>query len=315
MIRTLVFWTILILLAGGGYTLFGILTFEPERPAPLQFDSVETLMAKNQEAAKAKAGGVDTTLSPADEARKMKAVSEVQQVVAQYEGTIPTLPAAAAPVVQVITEYTRTGALPPRYVDAPGRATTYQFDGGNSMNTIDNPGPLMNCEGLVGLGLNPDASQPATVLIGNEEANSLTCTANAVNAETIRLFLGGPGDDQITNAGAASLMAPGSGNDKMQQGSGAALVYLEEGWGNDSLAVDCTTAAIDQTRLPPDLSYPWHFAFRHFIIFSPRIAQGDITWDPTDNILKNIRTGDTLTTTGKCVNLIFLYPSAADMKP
>lgn len=315
MIRTLVFWAILIFLAGGAYTLFGILTFEPERPPPLQFDSVETLIARNQDEAKAKAGGVDTTLSPADEQRKMKAVTEVQQVVAEYEAVTPTLPVPAVPIMQVLTEYTRTGALPPRFVDAPDRATQYQFDGSNVMNTIDNPGPLMNCEGNVGLGLNPEATVPATILIGNETANSLTCTAAASQASTIRMFLGGPGDDQLTNAGAAAVFVPGSGNDKMQQGSGAALVYLEEGWGNDTLAVDCASAQLDQSRIPADLAYPWHFQFRHFLIFSPRIAEGDIAWDPTQNSLKNVRTGDTLTTSGKCLNMIFLYPSAAEMKP
>jgi hypothetical protein len=316
MIRTLIFWSILILIAGAAYTFFGILTFEPERPAPLQFDTVETLIARNQEQLKSQGQETQIALSPDQEQRKMQLVTEVQKVVTSYENAIASMPAAAIPVVQVMTEYTRTGALPPMYVLDPINVRTYNFNADHVISSADYPGPKMDCEGNVGLGMPGENEVPASIMIGNEEGNSLNCNVKAADESIPRIMVAGPGDDFLTNAGATVIMVPGSGTDHMKVGGGSQVfLFLEEGWGSDKLDIDCSTANIDLTKLPATMTYPWTYPYKHFIVFSPRVAPGDVAWDAAGTSLANIRTGDKLATTGKCLNLIFLQPSAATQQP
>ncbi len=299
MMRGLFIWAVVIFSAAVAYVIAGILLFQPERPPPIQFETVESLLVRSQETYKAQMPPEEhkVTLSPVDEKKKMELAAEVQRVVAQYENAAITMPPQAAPAMQLITEYTRSGLLPPSYqVIAGGAPITYTFSASPRVSLADTGGIDLGCEGV------GTESLAATLMIGDDQDNRLSCARPGKDAVP-RILLGGPGNDTLRNLSGPTLFVPGTGDDVIEAGDGAAMVLLEDAWGQDSLKIDCSTAGLGSVAAGS--VQPWAFAFRHFVIFSPHVARDDIIWDDTGTVLRNLRTGDTLKTGGKCVNLVF----------
>ncbi len=295
MMRGLFVWAIVIFSAAVAYVVAGILLFQPERPPPIAFEAVESVLERSREAYKAQTPPEEqaVTLSPADEARKAKIVANVQRTVAQYESAAVAMPPPAVPVMQIMTEYTRTGLLPPVYPMSDGTSAPYIFSSTPQINLIDTGGNDMGCEGV------GTAEAVANLMIGNDQDNRLSCTKPG-KATVPRILLGGPGNDTLRNLSGPTLFAPGTGNDVIEGGDGTTMVLLDDAWGQDALKIDCATAA---TPVAADqaLSFP----FRNFIIFSPHIARNDVVWDEGGTTLRHLRTGDSLKIGGKCVNLVF----------
>lgn len=295
MMRGLFVWAIAIFSAAIAYVIIGILLFQPERPPPINFETVESLLERSQEAYQAQTPpeAQRVALSPAEEAKKAALVAAVQRVITQYEATAITLPPQAAPALQIITEYTRSGLLPPSYPMADGTYLPYTFAGIPLASLADSGGIDMGCEGVGTAGL------PANLLIGNDQDNRLSCTKPG-KATLPRMLLGGPGNDTLRNLSGPALYVPGTGDDTIESGDGATLILLEDGWGRDTAILNCASAGS-----PANGDQPLNFPFRHFILFSPNIARDDVVWNEDKTELRHLRTGDSLQTGGACVNLVF----------
>ncbi|MES2728915.1 MAG: hypothetical protein V4621_02300 [Pseudomonadota bacterium] len=300
MMRGLFVWAIVIFSAAIAYVIAGILLFQPERPPPIQFEAVEDLIQRSQEMYQAQTPDAPhkVTLSEGDEKRKMQAAADIQRVLTTYENAAITMPPQAAPVMQLLTEYTRAGVLPPLYSDASGTPVPYTFSASPRVSLPEAGGIDLGCEGVGATSLS------AVLMIGDDQDNRLSCT-QAGKAAVPRILLGGPGNDTLRNLSGPSLFVPGTGNDTIESGDGAVMVLLEDAWGQDTLKIDCGTARAGPVNAAAGSESPWAFPFRHFVIFSPHIARTDIVWDETGTTLRNLQTGDTLKIGGKCVNLAF----------
>ena len=308
MMRGIFVWAVIIFVAAVSYVIAGIVVFQPDRPPPLQFETIDTLITKSQETYRAQTPPEvqRVTLAPDAEKKKAAWAAQIQKVLTQYEEAAIAMPAQAAPILQLITEYTRNGALPPVFHSAADAAAVpFTFAADPRAMLADRGGMDLGCDGVGSAGLS------AFLMVGDDQDNRLSCTQTG-KATVPRLLLAGPGNDTVRNMAGPSVFVPGTGDDTIENGAGnAAILVLEDAWGRDVWQLNCAASQIATTAIDPDS--PWDMPFLNTIIFAPHISRSDIVWNDSKTGLRHLRTGDALDLGGACVNLIFYdqLPSAA----
>lgn len=296
--RLVTFLIVLIILASGGYAAYSVLTFEPDRIAPLVFD--EPNMAQLQEMGIMPAGDKpDVALDQTQTARADQALQRIESGMRIYQNYAKRATEPVKSTIDILNGAISSGKLPAYFLsdktlDNPSRVYQTLAFNLQSRVTVQPPQSFAACESAA-------AGAPTSIIIGDENDNALSCAAPGGVAGD-QIFLGGPGDDTITDTQGNRIVNAGSGNDTIKLGAGRSIIVLEEGWGNDTVTVDCRGAKVEPSEVPADFPVPWASKFSNFIVLSPRIAAQNVIWQ--GNTLTNISTGDQLTVNENCFTLV-----------
>jgi hypothetical protein len=295
-----------VLIALCGYTAYGLATFEADKPYEFSFAEPKLPpdivgMSKQKEA--------DPTLTPEMAKQTEAAVSQMSQAVAMYQNYEKTAPQQAVSTFSIINSAILNGKLPAYLLSSTKNTLNVRnFEmitlRPTQSSIIDDKtkGKSVTCR----LG----DSGYADIVIGDAGDNDVKCDAPRDAGQLDRMFLGGPGNDMITSSAGNVIVNAGSGNDVLTLGEGRVLLVLEDGWGNDTLTYACTNAAISPAEVPKDFPVPWVNKNTNFIILSPRINPSDVVWE--GNVLTNKTTGDTLSVTQNCFNVVGSSAAASE---
>lgn len=288
--RLIVFSIIVILVTATLYTLYGITTFDPEKPAPLVFQepTAEELrklgvLIQNKPA---------PVLNSQQKEQAEKALAVISEAVSVYQGYQQASPLQLRDTISIITAAVGSGQLPAYFLGAKEPQSAQRTLGMIKINPASalkasETEPDLSCDGAF------------TILYGDENHNTLQCQAPATQEDDV--FLGGPGNDTITDTLGNRIVNAGPGNDTIELGQGRSIIVLEPDWGQDRVNIDCRGATVEPSEIPTSL-IPWTAKYSNFILVSSRIPDGALTWK--DNVLTNTASGDTLTVNENCFNLV-----------
>ncbi len=283
-----------ILLSAALYTAYGVMTFEPQKPAPLVFKepTPETLAqlgyyAKNEK--------VSPELTTSQQEQTSSAVAKIADAMKTYQDNAARATPRLANTLTIINGAIGSGKLPAYFLNVADaqnpdrRFETLNYDP-TSVLEVKSPQTAVTCTA---------APKVTSVLIGDDGANTLGCDTPGPGDQ---IFLGGPGNDTITDTAGNRIINAGSGNDTITAGPGRTILVLEDGWGQDTATVDCSGADIQANEIPANFPIPWVSKFTNFIVLSPRIEPSTVQWDGL--VLKNTVTGDTLTVNENCFSVV-----------
>jgi hypothetical protein len=284
---------VVILLAVTLYTAYGLMTFQPDEAKPFVF-SEPVLPPELDEDAQT---DQQPQMSAAQQEQANAAMAQLSQAMTLYENYKSTAPAQAASTFDLLNRAIFNSKLPAYLV-------SQSKDGMNlrkfELITLDPNKSNAIKPGETALTCNAGA---VDILIGDNGNNKLGCDALASSAALDRMFLGGPGADEINSAHGNRIINAGTGDDTITTGAGRTVILLDDAWGQDTLTVDCTEAKINNSaELPPNFPIPWVQPFTNFIVLGPRINPADVSWNGL--VLTNKATGDTLTVNENCFNLV-----------
>ncbi len=287
----------LLLILVAGYALYSLVTFQADQEYEFTFkeptlppDIQANIDAENQ---------ADKGLTPEQITQRNQALSMMQQAIDQYQSLEQVLPQQASSSMAVLNGYFLSGQLPAYFLGMSDASKgTRQFGPLNvsASNVIIADSTRKN------IGCASDSTGSET-LIGNEFDNSIECDyLNKAVGHGDRLLLGGPGNDKITDTYGNRIINGGTGNDTITVGAGRTILLLEDGWGQDTLNIDCGDAAVTSVQVPSEFPTPWLYKFNNFIVLSPRIDPNDVQW--VGNVLKTRNGADTLTVNQSCFTVI-----------
>ena len=281
-----------------GYAGYKIFTFEPSMPAPLVFDDAAdpTMLANTPITME------DLPLTPQQQKQSDDSIKVISDSVASFKTLVDASPAEVKPSLEMVMNAIAAVRLPPQLLTASVDA--------NNMRTFQsinfNLSALQSADVLATANLTCELNAGLTsdILIGNAVNNNLTCAPNDSNLKRDQVFIGGAGNDIINDAFGNRIVNAGGGNDTITLGQGRSIILLDEGWGQDTLNLDCATAKVEKSEVPNTNPVPWTANFVHFVIVNPRIGQSDLSWEGM--VLKHKNSSDTLTVNDKCFTLITL---------
>ncbi len=307
--RPILFLLAVVLVALCGYTAYGLATFEADKPYEFTF-AEPTLppdiigMSKQKE--------VDPTLTPEMARQTEAAVTQMTQAVGLYQNYEKSAPQQAVSTFSILNSAVLNGKLPAYLLSATRNTLNVRnFEmitlRPTQSSIIDEKGKgkAVTCR--------MSESGIADIVIGDAGDNDIKCDAPRDAGQLDRMFLGGPGNDTITSTAGNVIVNPGSGNDILTLGEGRLLLVLEDGWGNDTLNYTCKDADVMPAEVPKDFPVPWVHKYTNFIILSPRINPADVVWE--GSVLTNKTTGDTLTVTQNCFNVVGSTTSLSEAAP
>ena len=287
----------LLLVLVAGYALYSLMTFQPDQEYEFTFKE-PTLPPEIQAGIDAE-NQADKGLTEQQITKRNQALTMVQQAIDQYPALETSLPQQASSTMSVLNGYFLSGQLP-----------AYLLGMSDSANGVRKFGPLaISAAGAIiadstrkNIGCSTEMSGSET-LIGNEFDNALECDyLNKAVGAGDRLLLGGPGNDKITDTYGNRIINGGTGNDTITVGPGRTILVLEDGWGQDTLNIDCSDSAVTPVQVPPEFPTPWLYKFNNFIVLSPRIDPNEVQW--VGNVLKTKNGSDTLTVNQSCFTLV-----------
>lgn len=298
--RKLIPLIVITILAGAIYTAFGIYSYTPVKPDPLQFDvkrpDPKEIRAKIEKKQK------KMEISEQLETKKEKIMSRIEAALKKYESFVDTTGQPASRTLQALYKLMRNSQLPVFYPDlaSADRQGTLKFNElalgeaktGRIRNKADN---TLTCNSARGTAYN--------ILVGSRTKNNLSCGMKPVTPGDVRVYIAGPDDDRIEDARGHTIINAGSGDDSVTTGPGSALIYVEAGWGKDTLNVSCQGAEMDPSRFPDEMPAPWKYKYANFIIFSPGISPEDIVYK--DGIVRHRNTNDKLIIDQNCFSYVF----------
>ena len=276
------------------YTAYGLMTFEPDPASPFTFAEPvipPEIMAAN--VAKAASG---TEAGVAQQEQTDAAMARMTQAITLYQSYEKDASPQAVSTFSIINAAVFNGRLPAYLLSqSKNTAQVRNFE----LLTLDpkKVASIRPGESALTCGLSGD------VLVGDNGDNRIVCETAAPPTALDRLFLGGPGNDDMISAYGNRILNAGTGDDKMTAGPGRTIVILDDAWGKDTLTVDCTHTKVNlQSELPTSFPIPWVQPYTNFILLSPRINPADVEWNGL--VLTNKTTGDTLSVNEKCFNLV-----------
>lgn len=292
--RLIVFFILAILISAGLYTAYGIMTFEPEKPTPLVFKEPDpqSLISLGILPADYNAKHMKTPLTPEQKQQASLAVSKISQAMVIYQDYAKKAPPRLRETLTILNGAIGSGLMPAYFLNVkdvlrPERNfDILKFDPTSVQEVSDSP--VLSCD------------SKTSVLIGNDGANTINCPST--NSKGDQIFLGGPGDDVISDTLGDRIVNGGSGNDAITLGPGRSIIVLEGNWGHDHVTADCSGAAVAPSEIPTGFPVPWISKFTNFIVLSPRISKESVRWD--GNVLTDTSTGDTLTVNENCFTLV-----------
>lgn len=279
-----------------GYSAFQLITFEPKVPAPLVFDdAVDPTMAGTGVATAS-----DLPLTPQQEDQSQKAIDKISTAIMAIKDIEEKSPVELKPTIEILSSAMSSVKLPSYLLSASLDSAqkrseqTLNFDLSSLQSATTLATDNLVCE------LN--GGKISSVLLGNDTTNSLTCTTNDASSSQDQIFVGGLGNDTISDSFGNRVVNGGAGNDTIQLGAGRSLVILDEGWGQDKVSFTCAGATVEDNQKPISSSIPWTSKFINFVVVSPKISMADLEWDGMT--LKRKGSSDTLTVNDKCFTLI-----------
>lgn len=283
---------VIIIVAVTLYTLFGIVTFEEDKPQPFVFDNpVYPAGISNADPS--------SSLTPEQIEQQRLSDEAIDEALATFRGMRNAIPQQALETLDIITSQADSGLVPIYFLSGVDPAT-----GKRSFETMKlDP---TRWAGIVGSKSSVFCSiqnPPADILVGSEENNTLECnTQNSKPSQFNRMFLGGPGNDTITDTNGNRLVNGGTGDDTIALGAGRSIIVLDSGWGHDQVTADCTDTAVTPDQMPVGFPVKYPYKTTNFIILSPRLSPKDVKWE--GNVLKSLTSDDTLTVNERCFTVV-----------
>jgi hypothetical protein len=288
---------VLIILSVASYAAFQLIIFEPKVPAPLVFDdAVDPTMVSESVVSETNS----LPLTPQQEEQSKKAINKISDIIIEIKAFEDKVPVAAKSTMEILSGAMSTVRLPAYLlsatVDASQKRTQQKlsFD----ISTIQSAETL----GIDNIVCELNGGAISAMLLGSDTNNSITCTQNDASKNIDQLFIGGSGDDTISDSFGNRVVNGGGGNDTIQLGSGRSIVVIDEGWGQDKITFDCAGASVSEAQKPANNDIPWTSSFINFVVVSPKLSMSDLEWDGLT--LKRKGSADTLTVNEKCFTLI-----------
>jgi hypothetical protein len=300
---------IVIIAAAALFTLFKLASFEADQPEPFVFAEPKLPEGATPDQVINAPTEAENDLTPEQKQQKAMAVSQLESALALYKGYEKNVPPQAAATISALSQMVLEGKLPGQFLSVKEAGSPLRVfevlklspqnsqieEGKEEASSISS----LSCLDKTPLG---------AILVGNENDNELVCDLLGLDPARRptedRLFLGGPGNDRIQDTVGNRLINGGSGDDQISVGSGRTLIFLEAGWGKDTLTVDCVGAEVSPSEIPSGFPIPWTYKYSNFIVLGPGINGTDVAWDGL--ALKNTSTGDSLTVTQNCFNVVSL---------
>lgn len=299
---------IVVIAAAALFTLFELARFEADRPEPFVFAEPKLPEGTTPDQIVNAPTEAENDLTPEQRQQKAMAVSQLESALALYKGYERDVPPQAAATVSALSQMVLEGKLPGQFLSIKGTASATRVFEPLKLSPQNSQTEEENVDASISKMSCLDKTPPGAILIGNEKDNELTCDLLGLDLASRpaedRLLLGGPGNDRIQDAVGNRLINGGSGDDQISIGSGRTLIFLEAGWGKDTLTVDCAGAEVLPNEIPPGSPIPWTYKYSNFIVLGPGINAADVTWDGL--ALTNASTGDTLAVTQNCFNVVSL---------
>lgn len=276
-------------------TIYGIFTFQVDEPRPFVFSEpkLPSELIQNDEA------------SSAANKQQDLAVEEAQKALNYYRAEQKRAPQQANDTLALLVDRMTNSDLPLYFLSGKnpqnGDRRVFETLKISSESTID-PATAQKK-----ISLNCTSKMPvATIILGTDGKDAITCDAVRDTAgqglDPDYMLIGGPEDDQITDAAGNRIVNGGTGNDTITLGAGRNIVILDASWGKDTLKVDCTNALIQQNEIPAGFAIPWIYKTMNFIVLGNSIDPLDVEW--VGNVLTHKVTGDTLTVTDNCFTVV-----------
>ena len=289
--RIIIVAIILILVAAGLYTAYGVLTFEAEKPRPLVFteptpESLQALgvLPKDDQTA--------VVLTPEQQDQTQKAVAKISDAITEYQKMQTGVPLRLKGTLETINSAIASGRMPAYFLSVKDNTGVRKYEILNYNATKITEAPSspasLTCDNTT------------SVFLGNDGNDNLTCDSAGQPGDQI--FIGGPGNDVISDAAGNRIVNAGSGDDTLTLGPGRNIIVLDEVWGHDTVTVDCAGADIQPGDAARDFPVPWVSPYMNFIVLNPRISKGVVQWN--GNVLTNTENGDTLSVSQNCFTLI-----------
>lgn len=286
---------VFVLVAIAIYTAYGIFTFQKDEPQKFVFNEPKLppeLIAQD-----------DAPQRP-DEAKQQKqAVEDAQTALTNYHDIMTKLPQQPKDTLSVLIDRMTTSDLPLYFLGAAdpqkGNLRSFETLKIDTDSVIDASQKKQN--------LNCMAKMPvAKILIGSAGKDIMACDASRSLVGPARdpdyIFIGGPENDQITDATGNRIINGGTGDDDIRLGAGRSIIMLDASWGHDTVTVDCAGAVVSDREIPKDFPIPWIYKTMNFIVLGKSIDPKDVVWDK--NVLKDKVTGDTLTVNENCFTVV-----------
>ncbi len=290
--RIVVFLLFLVILAAGLYTAYGVLTFETEKPAPLVFKEPDAQSLVSQGIIPADYLKIENVLTKDQKLQSDMAIAKIAQAMTVYQDNEKNAQQPLKNLLLLLNGSIGSGQLPAYFLNVkdvlrPERNFDILKININDVATV-NASSTLSC------------SSPNGILIGDDSDNTIGCTSTEQGGDQV--FMGGPGNDTISDALGDRIVNGGGGDDTINLGPGRSIIVLEEGWGKDNVTVDCSGAAITLSEVPANFPVPWISKFTNFIVLSSRIPAGSVKWN--GNVLTS-DAGDTMTVNENCFTLVY----------
>lgn len=300
MMRKLIRLIIATLLLGGTYTVYGIYSYEPEQLGPPQFgvDPPDPEEVRRVMSNKRKALDMPDDL----EAKKKRMATRILPTLKKYKNFIDNTPQSASSMMKILYKLMRNSQMPVFYPDLINTSGREKL---NFAELALNRVKAVNVreEGSDDIECNQSSGDSYNILVGSARDNTLSCRSNSSIGGDVRIYIAGPGDDQIEDNDGHAIINAGTGNDVVKTGRGSAIIYIEAGWGRNTLNVPCANTSLDPDRFPEEMPGPWPYKYANFLVFAPGIAPEDILYK--DGIVRHRNADDRLILNENCFNFVF----------
>lgn len=276
------------------YTAYGLMTFEPDPATPFTFAEPAPLA---DPAATTATATTTTGTPPADAQQTSAAMTQMTQAITLYQSYEKEATPQAISTFSILNAAVFNGRLPAYLISQSlNSAQVRNFDlitlDPKKFTAIRSGDASLNC----GVG-----AATFDIMVGDNGDNRIQCDGGTSTRD--QMFLGGPGNDDLISDRGNRIINAGTGDDKITAGPGRTIIILDDAWGKDTLMIDCTASKINlQAELPQNFPIPWVQPYTNFILLSPRINPNDVEWNGL--VLTNKTTGDTLSVSEKCFNLV-----------
>lgn len=290
---------VLTMLAGAIYTAYGVYSYTPKQLDPPQFDigrpDPEEIRRNIERKQK------ELNIPEKLEAKKERIVERIETTLQKYKNFVEDAPQPASDTLKTLYKLMRNNKLPVFYPDSAseGEQDTLSFselalERVNAGRARSQDSDALACEA--------SGDRIDNLIIGSGRDNTLSCSVEPAKGD-VRIYIGGPGDDNITDQRGHAIINAGSGDDIMTTGRGSTIVYIETGWGTDTLNISCDGARLDPESFPDDMPAPWPYKYTNFLVFAPGITPDDIAYK--DGVVRHRDTDDKLILDQNCFNYIF----------
>lgn len=325
--RILTIVIVVVALLGAGYFYFNVSSYEPSTGT-----RIPVLPEQNIDDLKVDTAEVAPTSAPAiqDMATAKEMAHKAFETYTDYQRDLPK---QATQTINLLLRLMAKGKLPIYFVDVKpegyeqqtpyfeplkfdpfniahlrltqGRAMCNDVEGSSGGKVVDR---YVVAQGEDGKNTYKcvDANCPANeyydVMIGDILANKFLCEPKLKPLSGDRIFLGGPGDDAIKQTAGNAIVDGGTGNDNITLQNGRKIMVISQGWGQDSITLDCKGAVVNKEALPP-FPLPWNYDFTNFVVFGNGIRPEDLKFNGLE--IEHIVTGDKVTFSEYCFNIVF----------